>query len=444
MWIFGCYCLPDVQRLNPLWWLFISITFLYLFQSNSGLWYSITGGLNYLYPIPLTVLFLILFRRYENKRILNLATIFLASSVGFITGCSQECYSLPLSGGVFILLTTNLIQRRKISTSRWILALSLWIGTLILVVAPGNFIRLNSSPRGVATFINGLKLLLGTRLFWLVIIALIALLTSCKKRFYDFIRNNSILFLTLTIAICFGMTANTLPQSFNGISFYCALILFRLTSVIAPFKNKSIKFCAAASILGFILLSIHQIRIINGCMAVEKTHKEFIQNYIASPDGIVEMPTIILAKDVKPFVKIWFDSSEVKWWLWYTLNAYYMHGEKQLSVLDKTDYKAYRQHETSSLKKVSDGVYLGASYLWFEPSHTPKEGDSIIVFNERPISLFTKVRYKVFGNKMPISSSITIRVDSTTIIGMDEGLHGIKIGADKVVELRINNNMYNM
>lgn len=342
---------------------------------------------------------------------------------------------MPLSGGVFLFLATNLIRRIRIPTLYWVLAISLWVGTFILVVAPGNFVRLKSYSGFYAVLINGIKLLLGTRLFLLDVIALTLLLFSGKKRFNTFIRNNYIIFLTLTVAICFGMIANTLPQSFNGISLYCALILFRVPSVFAPFKNKSVKICAVVSMLGFILLSLHQIRIINGCIAVEKVHKEFVQNYIASSDGVVERPTIVLAKDVKPFVKPWFDS-EYAWWLWHTLNQYYTHGKKQIRVLDKTDYNAYRGNEISSLKRISNGVYQGSSYLWFESSYTPDEGDTVIVdFMEKPISLFSNVRSKVFG--IPVSSTRTILVNSTTIIGMNEGLHGIEIGSDKVVNIRI-------
>lgn len=438
MWLFGRFCLPVSQRQNPLWWLGIAVTFLYLFQDKSGNWYSIAGGMNYLYPMPLMLIFLLLFRRCKFNSRYRKIQLGLLALLGLVIGWSQECYSLPVSGGVFFVLAYNLLKRRRISTVWWVLACSLWIGTIILVFAPGNFVRLSSRTNIFLTLLHGIKLLIGTRLFWLMLLGLLALRISGKERLKNFVQANAIVFFTLAIALCFGMVANTLPQSFNGISFYSAIILFRLSSVFPPFKGKSVGVVITLLLIGFILVLIHQIRIVDGCVKVSRIHHEFVQTYIASPDGVMGEPEIQLPADVRPFVSKWYDSS-VPWWLWFTLNQYYFKGTKPLFLLDDIDLQVYREGDKTSLKKIVDGVYQGSSYLWFEPSVSPVEGDSVsIEFYPLPTSRIVSLCTKIFGLKNRIQASEQIIVvDSTTAIGATGSLRGIKVGNREIKNITI-------
>ncbi|MDE5734067.1 MAG: hypothetical protein K2H83_02875, partial [Duncaniella sp.] len=172
--LFGFYCLPSGRRYNTLLWLGISVAYLYLFQSNSGTWYSIAGGLNYLLPMFPVLVFLLLYRRFGREVHRESPLLYvLAGVIGFVTGWSQECYSLPLSGGVFLALSISLFRHERIAPAIWVLAVSLWIGTSILVFAPGNFVRLGTRPGLLYSMVNGVKLLAGTRLFWLMIASLI-------------------------------------------------------------------------------------------------------------------------------------------------------------------------------------------------------------------------------------------------------------------------------
>lgn len=337
MSLIGLYCVRGRLKCNPLIWLGIAIAYLYLFQSDSRMWYLIVGCMNYLYPMFCVLLFLILFRHFGNmEHRPSPLVLILLGAAGFITGWSQECYSLPLSGGVFLSLISARFRRERVSGACLILALTLWAGTCILIFAPGNFVRLRESSGLILTALNGLRLLAGTKLFWIMLAGLVAFRLYDKTVYKAFVNDNAMVLMTLVIALCFGMIANTLPQSFNGIAFYSCILIFSMAGYIPAAGNKKALNIASAGLL--CLLVWHQARIVEGCIQVRDINKQFVHNYIASTDGVVEIPEIHLPGDVAPFVNNWF-TSEVRWWLMFTIEQYYTKGEKPIILLDKEGHK---------------------------------------------------------------------------------------------------------
>lgn len=334
MLLFGLYCFPKRMRYNPLMWIGIAITYLYLFQGNCKVWYSIAGGMNYLYPMLPVLIFLMLFRHFiTGKKKASGAVLTLLGICGCITGWSQECFSLPLSGGIFIYLCLAAHKHQRIPTPIRVLAISLWIGTCILVAAPGNFIRLEQSRNMFIVMKTGVKYLIETKLFWLMLAGMIALRIRGKSVFKAYITDNSLLMFTLSTALCFGMIANTLPQSFNGISFYSALLLFGSAAYHPRPSDKTFPTIVIVSAALLAIFFWHQARIVEGCKVVRESNRELVQEYLCSADGVVAMREVSLPADVAPYVENWYNS-DIRWWLVFTLEQYYTHGKKPLTLLD--------------------------------------------------------------------------------------------------------------
>lgn len=331
-----CYCASKSLRSNPLIWLFVAAMLLYFFQDNSKNWYSITGGMNYLFPMLLVISFLLLFRYTQVKEINGLLYYLLFGFVGIIVGWSQECYAVPLSAGVMLYVVQNL---KRIKTAGWIISLSLWLGTFILIIAPGNFLRLASAPNLLQNIIHGVKLLVGTYLFWIMIIGLVALRIQSASDFKSFIKENQLEVYILIFAILFGLVANTLPQSFNGISFFSLVLICKQLRYFHLVRLRRISVNILA-VLGLALLCLHQYRIVTAQREMKQINHRFIQEYIESSDGVMIIPNIQLSSDVKPFVSNWF-TSPVREWIMFTINAHYMKGRKPIKLLSESDYKQY-------------------------------------------------------------------------------------------------------
>lgn len=427
--LFIRYTIPAGKRKYPLTWVVAAITFLYMFQGNSSNWYSIAGGMNYMFPMCTTLCFLILMRHYCKANTPNVLVMGLLAVFGIIVGWTQECFTIPLSGGLFFLLLRDL---RKAKPAVWVLAISLWVGTAILVFAPGNFIRLEGKSI-INTFINGVKLLIGTYLFWIMIVSVIILRISNKLKFQEFVRHNTLPILILCVAVAFGMIANTLPQSFNGISFYSSILLFRLSYFCLKDINKTsvLNNCISAGLI--VILLIHQFRIILTSREVMKYHHQFVSEYLASPDGILPVPEKIhIPIDVKPFVSTWFES-DVRWWQMFTLEAYYTNSAKPLVLLDKRDYEHYMKNHSETIQ--------GEAYLWFKTGTDIHINDTIALsLKHLEPTTFNKTYIKIMRkNPVYLTDEKEVVVDSTSLIGAS-GSMGVKVGDRRVEKVVIKRN----
>lgn len=429
---------------NPMVNMIVIISLLYLFPDNSGSWYSIAGGMNYLFPMLLALIFLWLVERfvnvaYEGSRRYNLIYCTIIATFGLVTGWSQECFSLPLSGGLFFVLLFNrkLLKNRELM----ILTISLWVGTAILVFAPGNFVRLGNSKGIVLTFINGVKLLYGTRLFWAFIIGMTILRFKDRMLYKSFVSNNQLVLIALGCSLFLGLVANTLPQSFNGISFYSAILVFRIIGVSKFFDKKTSIFTFLIADLLLIPLIYHQYRIISNSRMLQHINHEFVQEYIKSPDGIMLAPEVVLPKDVSPFISNWY-TGEVKGWRMHTLWKSYGHNNKRLKLLNELDFEAYAKKNLFRLSHRPIGrsvnVYRGDEYLWIYDD-VPCIGDTLqIRFSSSNkmdlIEFLRKLKWKINGYKP--AEYVSIGIDSILPIRKD-GIIGIPIGADSIENVLI-------
>lgn len=433
--LFVAYTIPEANRKKPLIWLLVSVTFLYLFQNNSGIWYSIAGGLNYLFPIFLVIGYLLLLNKALTHDIKpNIIIIFLTILYAFITGWSQECYALPLSGGVFIYM---IINRKELKSFILVLALPLWIGTAILVFAPGNFIRLGSGSSSILhSFLKGIYFLIGTRLFWLMLLGLILLRIKYKSKFKSFISANKLNIYILGIAIAFGMVANTLPQSFNGISFYSSILLFKLLQY-GPFHKAKQNYINLITIACLVILCIHQYRIISAQIEMKRINHAFVNEYLQSPTGVLAVPKIYVSPDVRPFVNNWFTSS-TRWWLMHTLNAHYMKRTKPITLLEQNDYEAYSNPELFMSKRQPINktyIYRGEDYIWSEEKYAPMVGDTLYL-SIKPSTIRKTLNIIKRENKIN-SQKIDISITPKNILKSKNGFVGISVGSYKINDIEI-------
>lgn len=363
-------------RYNPLIWLLASITFLYLFQSNSLIWYSIAGGMNYLFPLFMSLIFLILLNRISDKHTNHWWAFVVCMFVGLLMGWCQECYSIPLAGATFIYA---LVRRKSINRFQITLFVSLWIGTAILVLAPGNFERLGNASR-LQSIINGLNLLLGTKLFWILVILLIIshFNKSCNIR--KFIHENALLTLCLGFSLLLGFSVNTLPQSFNGIAFFSALLSFRLISKILWTDFSGYKSWITFLTL-IVLLICHQTDIIINQNKIKKASLTAINQIKAT--GTFAIPDINITPTSRPFINNWFDTT-VPRWTFFTLKQYYVdnsltytESKNDIIALHQLDYGFYTNpHDLFIPTNHIPGnnqLYMGDFYIWAK-AHDIKSG----------------------------------------------------------------------
>ena len=98
--------------------------------------------INYLWMGAVILLWLNLFSIKRRVSFLPLAGLFL---LGVIAGNSQEAFSVPLAGALAVWI---LVRRFKLNPVEWALAVGFFVGTLLVVAAPGNYVRLDEVNAG--------------------------------------------------------------------------------------------------------------------------------------------------------------------------------------------------------------------------------------------------------------------------------------------------------
>lgn len=432
--LFGKLTLARFEQKSALIWIGIVVTFMYLFQDNSTLFLSIAGSLNYLFPMLITLGFMLIFRWLISVSQVNPWIIPLTLILGLLTGWSQECFSLPLSGAIFIYI---LLNYRRMPIPAIAMSISLFIGTAILVFAPGNFMRAASRPSLTLTLMNAVNLFFVTKLFWLAILAMAILRLKGIASFRSFWLDNKLYISCWIISCLFGCVANTLPQSFSGIAFFSAILVFRAIRHLTRGEFTGYRSLLAAFII-LLLMSCHQAIIVTEAKKLQLFHREFIQRLITTPaNEPVEDCDIAVSYVAKPYVYKWTDSSVLKWTI-FTLRAFYIgnitykeSNKAPLKLLKPKDYSAYMSDTAffSDTNKLpgDNHLYMGENYLWIRDTTDIKsikyEAQLHPVSPKDTEQLLLKLKFLLFKNSYPDKQIFTM-YDTASIINRD-GIVGI-------------------
>lgn len=436
--LFNRYTTTGSLRFNPLIWVLSALSFFYLYQTN---WESIAMGMNYLYPMLFTFLILLALRNNDTRYIGNeYVGIILYGILGILGGWSMECFALPLSGGIFLYYALYPSRLKQLNTSNIVLICCLFVGTALLVFAPGNFNRLDSVNPLIIRLILGVEFLYGTILFWLMLGALIVFRIFSKINFKKFIRNNTLDFFILLVSILFGFIANTYPQSFIGVSLFSAIILFKTFNYVSfkPFKSVKSGYLIGVACILLLLCGINQVRLIKYCIIIQGIYQELIKDYIASKDGILLKPNVDLPKDVRFNFSSMFINWELK-----SIQMVYGSPDKRLVLLNDKDYVAYKDWErfkSSRSTSFGDKFYMGDKFLWFEAdSESPSDSIRItyysIINDSSLIGKLIKIKRKL--KNQDINPTITTYSLDNEGILKKKGLIGFPIGDFDILQVGI-------
>lgn len=262
----------------------ISYGLIGIMVARDGIFWA-TASVLYLFPFLPLLLFVLLYRNNVSHFKPYLRTIILSILI-FVSTFSYEQISVATLGFIMLTTITNWIDNKKLSKTDLILCLSGLAGFLILMLAPGNAVRI-SHPTSIEFYalpfferlILGLKNILSSFfssanslfLFFLLFTALIASTINLRKPFTNnkFVKtlnclavlSNSIIFLFSTIysvnggyySILSSLSSNGLPQFIvlSLITIQCLLIIYSFASLFFQLKHYvllRLSICALASL----------------------------------------------------------------------------------------------------------------------------------------------------------------------------------------------------
>lgn len=224
--------------------LFVIIVGIFTFCCDPAANFLMVTAINYLWPITICLLFIIMINS-------ELGTVkrWLFFLVAFISGWSHEAIAVPLSTAFFFYLIFN---KKELESYQIIGIVLLFLGTIITVLAPGNFVKFfehQQAPDAMILIKQHLYLIVYLRLFYVLMVALLYL--AAKRKLWQFINENKYWFIALVASFVFVFMAGVInPRSTFFIEMIAGGILCILIDdyMARKYRNAIIAFLAVVII----------------------------------------------------------------------------------------------------------------------------------------------------------------------------------------------------
>lgn len=186
---------------------------------------NIACGVNYHWVGVANLFFLLLYEKLGKQQTSQSLLLNIGYGVlGVIIGSLQESFSIPIAGAFFIYYCFNYKQFK--GSIAWLIC-GYWLGSIAVVLAPGNFVRVQKEVLGESIIITSIR-----RLFrvvgeysLLIVVALLhfALWLKDKVQMKSFVSQNILIYGMLLIALAF-----TIIIAYTGLHqlfFICWLVV---------------------------------------------------------------------------------------------------------------------------------------------------------------------------------------------------------------------------
>lgn len=324
---------PRSSENSPWAWLAVVAAFLYMFPSPGRLWLSINLSLNYLWPAAATLGAMILWQKASmeawrpTKRWQSLLTILLC----FFLGWSNEAFSLPLSGGLFIYQMQNYKKAKWTGISACILY-PLWAGAIMLLLSPGNWLRADGGMDTLGSFWTVISEM---RLLWIAVIAGCTAAIARPRMLAAFIRENRITATALALAICMGILAHTAARAFTAIELFSAILIARAAApALRPMTRRGWTIWGTIAVL----LVTHQTLITVEHYRQYDSIRQTVIDFEKSPSGTVRYRFHEPPWWAAPFVYWQIPTTEGADYEWRLLGIVRSNGRKPFTALEESIY----------------------------------------------------------------------------------------------------------
>lgn len=265
--------------------LVLFVLMLFVFGTASIYLDYIAGAVNYLWTSAMTVVFLYYYFNIENYRYSNWLKRALLVLIAFVSGSMQESFSIGIVGALVLYYIFHLNRFRGFTA---FYVLSYFIGTLICVFAPANFLRLDKSGGAgfdiMNYFVHVYNLVLNSIAFDIIIILMICSFFIKRNETISFFKSNIILFFSIFINVCFVIFIVYIgKRQLTCIELLSIILIIKWLYLFSPklLFNKYV-LIACSIILLFMYVPIYIYR-----YQIDRGHNELVENAKVSKDHVV-------------------------------------------------------------------------------------------------------------------------------------------------------------
>lgn len=240
-----------------------------LFPSPGEVFFgSIAMSINYLWSACAVVYFMILYNNVKKtSNEYHLIKKLLLFFVALIVGSLQESFTIGISGAFFIYYCFHIKEFKK--NIPW-LVIGFWIGTCLVVLAPGNFVRMGGvvdNYSGIIKYVRHFGVAIyESKIFLLLFILSFYTFFKYRNILYDYFRTNNIYCLAIVFNLLVCSVVYSGPRQLTSVELF-SLILFAglLYTIYYPRIDKYCKpiMISAIVVLAVIFVPIYKARKLN-------------------------------------------------------------------------------------------------------------------------------------------------------------------------------------
>jgi len=395
---------------------------LYVFPENHWLWTSINLSPNYLWPATLMCAVLLAMRRLQSEDDLSRPAKLGIIVLSFVCGWSNEAVSLPLSGAMVAMLARDTFRHKGLRNQKSLtVIIPLWVGTIALLLSPGNWHRLSRTSEGM-TPTDMLKdlytFIMDVRFLWILAAILLIWAVANRSAAKRFVVDNIFYFIIAAFSLFLVIIAHTGPRSMMA-GEVCCLIL--TVKIVIGFLSRvaSQKALLTTTLVMALLLVGHQTLLARDTIRYHEMEKRLMAEYVQSADGVVLFDEVDLSPLTKPYIRRIYEANGIgTYGIMSTLQLWTGREDADFVLLRAADYKAvadpenfYRaENRTSFTAPVYHG---GGRFYWVHPDSMVS---GKVEVHLRPDSvgekapLLTKVRFKYFPRPVVLELEVdTVR-----------------------------------
>lgn len=253
----GILCLSRKDIGYQIWDKYLIIFMLFILMPYPGqiFWGSIAMSVNYLWTSCAIIYYIILYENIKKHEVkYNVFENIMLFIGAMLLGSLQESFTIGLSGALFLYYCFHLKEFR--GTVVYIVT-GFWIGTAIVVLAPGNFVRLeevnNASNVSVlmSSLSNFARLFVDTKLLIVWLLLYCVLLVKDKLRFYDFYKENFIFIWSIILNASIVLISYSGERQLTCIELFSLILIVKLLFYLfeSHWKEMGYIYCILASLI---------------------------------------------------------------------------------------------------------------------------------------------------------------------------------------------------
>ena len=284
-------CIIKISNINNSFHLLLAIFFFwFLIYKGTAFWGNIACSVNYLWCSVAYLFFYLLYNKIilmQNKDWKWWKYVF-TFFVSVLIGSLSESYSIGISAALFLYYSIN---RKKLASPLIFLLVGFFIGTLIVSISPGNFLRVGGRVTGLSINLAAIYQMTTMPINIVYLLCVACIWFYNKNRILNHVNNNFFFILSIvfnTIFMLFVAYNGKHQQTSNNIFVY--ILLLRLMGEFNISFNKK-----RASGLCMILL------IIITYIPILQLRKNLYKEYYSCIDSVLIKGSTIIDEDYQKY-----------------------------------------------------------------------------------------------------------------------------------------------